>query len=201
MSWLDALGWAGSVVLVWSLLQARILRLRVLNLIGSLILLVFNALIEVWPMVALNTVLAGINIFYLVRLVRTRHDENTYAVVEVDARDKLLRHMLDVHAADIAAFFPGFRWNPDRLAFVVMRDDETVGVVLVRDAGDGVAQVELDYVTQRFRDFTPGEFVYKRSKLFTERGFRKVVTPHGMVAPYYGRLGFRREGDAFVLDL
>jgi hypothetical protein len=73
--------------------------------------------------------------------------------------------------------------------------------VLVREAGNGVAQVELDYVTPRFRDFTPGEFVYRRSHLFTERGFRRVVTPPGMVAPYYPRLGFRRAGDAYELDL
>jgi len=201
VSWLDALGWAGSALLVWSLLQARILRLRTLNLIGSLILLVFNALIQVWPMVALNAVLAGINIFYLVRLLRTRHDEKAYQVVEIAAEDNLLRHVLELHAGEIAAFFPGFRWRPDRLAFLVLRNDEIVGVVLVRDAGNGVAQVELDYVTQRFRDFTPGEFVYKRSRLFTEHGFRKVVTPPDMVTPYYGRLGFQREGDAYVLEL
>jgi hypothetical protein len=194
-------GWAGSAVLVWSLLQSRILRLRVLNLIGSGILLVFNAILHVWPMVGLNAVLGAINVFYLVKLVRTRHDEKTYTVVEVDAQDNFLRHVLEVHASDIACFNPRFEWSPDQLAFLVLRDDETVGVVLVRDAGDGVARVELDYVTQRFRDFTPGEFVYKRSRLFTERGFRKVITPPGMLAPYYDRLGFRREGASFALDL
>ncbi len=201
MSWLDALGWAGSAVLVWSLLQARILRLRALNLIGCVVLLVFNALIEVWPMVALNAVLGGINIFYLVRLLRTRHDERIYQVVEVGAEDGVVQHVLGLHGAEIQAFFPGFALRPDRMAFLIMRNDEIVGVVLVRDAGDGVAQVELDYVTQRFRDFTPGEFVYKRSHLFTERGFRKVVTAPNMVTPYYGRLGFRREGDVYVLEL
>jgi hypothetical protein len=61
--------------------------------------------------------------------------------------------------------------------------------------------VELDYVTPRFRDFSPGEFVWRRSGLLRDAGFRKVITPPGMVAPYYERLGFRREEDAFVLDL
>lgn len=201
MNWLDALGWAGSALLVWSLLQGRILRLRALNLIGCFVLLAFNALIAVWPMVALNAVLAGINIYYLVKLLRTRHDEKTYQVIEVGAGDNVLRHLLDLHAEEIAAFFPGFRPAAGRLAFLVMRGDEIVGMVLVRDAGDGVAQVELDYVTHRFRDFTPGEFVYKRSQTFTERGFTKVLTPPGMVAPYYDRLGFRREGGIYVLDL
>ena len=44
-----------------------------------------------------------------------------------------------------------------------------------------MAQVELDYVTPRFRDFTPGEFVFRRSGLFRDRGFRQVLTPPGMV--------------------
>ena len=70
----------------------------------------------------------------------------------------------------------------------------------MRDAGDGVAQVELDYVTPRFRDFTPGEFVYRRSGLFRDRGFRRVVSPR-MVTPYYDRVGFRRDGDVYVLDV
>jgi hypothetical protein len=74
-------------------------------------------------------------------------------------------------------------------------------VVLVRDAGGGVAQVELDYVTPRFRDFSPGEFVYRRCGLFRDRGFRTVVTPAGMVAPYYDRLGMRRDGETYVLDV
>jgi hypothetical protein len=73
-------------------------------------------------------------------------------------------------------------------------------VVLFRVDG-GTARVELDYVTHRYRDFTPGEFVYRRSSLFTDRGCTTVVTPPGMVSPYYERLGFRRDGDSYVLDL
>jgi hypothetical protein len=208
VSWLDIVGWTGSALLVWSLLQARILRLRALNLVGCLILIGYNAAIGVWPMVGLNVVLAVINVWYLAHMLATRHDERAYQVVEVGTDDDFLAHVLRVHADDIARFNPGFEWPgepagdaPGRCAFVVVRGDEVVGVVLVRAVGTDLAQVELDYVTQRFRDFTPGEFVYRRSRLFTERGFRQVVTPPGMVAPYYDRLGFRRTGDSYVLDL
>ena len=68
-------------------------------------------------------------------------------------------------------------------------------------ACDGTAQVELDYVTPRFRDFSPGEFVFRHSSLFRNQGFREVLTPPGMVAPYYQRLGFTPAGDRFRLDL
>lgn len=203
MTWLDAIGWLGSALLVWSLLQSRLLRLRALNLIGCVVLIGFNAAIEVWPMVGLNVVLAVINIWFLAQMVSTRHDDKAYQVVAVGVADEILAHVLDRHTDDIARSHPRFRradGGPDRSAFLIVNGDEIVGVVLFRMV-DGVARVELDYVTQRYRDFTPGEFVYRRSQYFTDRGCRSVVTPPGMVAPYYDRLGFRRDGDSYVLDL
>ncbi len=204
MGWLDALGWAGSALLIYSLLQARVLRFRVLNLIASLVLAVFNALLGIWPMVAMNSVLAVINVWFIRKLMRERHDERAYQVLEVGTTDAYLNHTLRVHGADIGRIFPNFDWDaagPGQSAFLIQHGDETVGVVIIRDAGDGVAQVELDYATPRFRDFTPGEFVYRRSGLFQDRGFSRVRTPPGMVAPYYGRLGFQQDGDSYSLTL
>jgi hypothetical protein len=204
MGWLDVLGWVGSALLVFSLMQARVLRFRLLNLVACLILVIFNGLLGIWPMVAMNVALAGINLWFIRKLISERHSEVAFEVLEVGPFDEYLRHTLRVHANDIQRFQPGFVWKPSasgRSAYLVQRGDETVGVVLVRDAGGGVAQVELDYVTPRFRDFSPGEFVFRRSGLFRDRGFRTVVTPAGMVGPYYDRLGMRREGESYVLDV
>jgi hypothetical protein len=204
MTWLDALGWAGSALLVYSVMQARVLRFRVLNLIACVVLTVFNGLLGIWPMVGMNVALAAINLWFIRKLVSERHDEKAFQVLEVGANDEYLRHVLRVHGEDILKFQPNFVWDgaaPGRSAYLIQHGDETVGVVLIRDDGDGVARVELDYVTQRFRDFSPGEFVWRRSGLLKEEGFRKVVTPPGMVAPYYDRLGFKQELDHFVLEL
>jgi hypothetical protein len=204
MSWLDALGWAGSALLIFSLMQARVLRFRVLNLVACLILIVFNAILQIWPMVAMNVVLSLINLWFIRKLVGDRHDEHAFEVLEVGPTDEYLRHVLRVHHADILKHQPDLLWDgaaPGRRAYLVERGDETVGVVLAREEDDGVLQIELDYVTPRFRDFSPGEFVWRRSSLLREQGYRKVVSPPAMVAPYYDRIGFRREADAFVLDL
>jgi hypothetical protein len=202
---LDVIGWAGSALLVWSLLQSRLLRLRALNLVGCLVLIGFNAAVGVWPMVGLNVVLAVINVWYLWRMLATRHDDKVYQVVEVRTDDAFLTHVLHTHRDDIASFIPGFGTEtltrPDSAAFLIVNVDEVAGVVVFHAAGDGVAQVDLDYVVERYRDLTPGEFVFRRSGYFTDRGCRAVITPPGMRSPYYGRLGFRRTGDSYLLEL
>ncbi|WP_310526331.1 hypothetical protein [Nocardioides sp.] len=201
--WLDILGWGGSALLVYSLLQSRLLRLRILNLAACVILTVFNGALAVWPMVGMNIVLAAINLFFIVTMLRDRHDEAAFEVLEVRPDDEYLRHTLRVHGPDILRFNPEFVHDPSadaQHAYLIQKGDETVGVVLLDDEGD-TAQVRLDYVTPRYRDFSPGEFVWRRSGMLADEGFRRVVTPPRMVGAYYDRVGFRRDGDSWVLDL
>ncbi|MFD2024865.1 hypothetical protein [Promicromonospora aerolata] len=205
--WLEIAGWAGSALIVLSLTQARVLRFRWLNLTGSLVATAYNAILGIWPFVAMNAAISLINVYWLRRLDRERHDAAVYEVVEVAPDDAYLLHVLRTHAADIATFAPRFEPVPapeeQRCAFLVQRGDETVGVVEVRDAGDGVGVVALDWVTRRFRDFTPGEFVYRRSGIFAAKGFDRVVVPQADRSDlaYLRGVGFRPEGSAWVRDV
>lgn len=203
MSWLEVAGWVGSVLVVVSLTQARVLRFRVLNLTGALIATAYNAAIGVWPFAFMNAAITLIDVYWLVRLLRERHDEHAYAVVEVAPGDAYLGHVLAVHRDDIARYAPAFRLEGaagQRAAFLVVRGDETVGVVVVRPLGGGDGEVELDWVTPRFRDFTPGEFVYRHSGVFAAHGLSRLVVrdPAPASRPYLERVGFRRDDEVWA---
>lgn len=199
--WLDVLGWSGSALLVYSLMQARVLRFRVLNLIACLVLTVFNGLLEIWPMVAMNVVLCAINVWFIAKLVGARDDDRVFEVLEVRPDDAYLFHVLVGNSADIVRFQPDFDApHPDDTVYLVQKGQETVGVVVLRVI-DGTAQVRLDYVTPRFRDFSPGRFVWRNLQRLREADVRRVVTSPEMVAPYYEKVGFRAEGQSYVLDL
>ena len=203
---LEIIGWVGSVLVVVSLMQARVLRFRWLNFAGSVIATAYNTVVGIWPFAAMNGVIAVIDAYWLWRLTRERHDADVYEVVPVGAGDHYLRHVLGVHAGDIARYYPSFGLPGDapgdapaaaagrRWAYLVLRGDETVGVVVVRDAGDGVGEVELDWVTPRFRDFAPGEFVYRRSGAFAGTGLHSLVVAEDArdTGPYLERVGFAR---------
>jgi hypothetical protein len=204
--WLDIFGWVGSALVVWSLMVARVLRFRWLNFVGAIIATVVNGLIALWPFFAMNLAIALIDAYWLWKLYHTRHDETTYEVIEVPVDDAYLQHVLHAHAEDIVAFSPSFTLargpDEDRFAYLVLRGDETVGVVEVADEGDGTGRVVLDWVTKRFRDFTPGEFVYRRSGIFAGKGFARLVVGAGQHDDQYlQRVGFRRDGDLWVREL
>lgn len=204
MPLLEIIGWAGSVLVVVSLMQARVLRFRVLNLVGSAIATGYNAWVGIWPFAAMNGVIAVIDLYWIWRLLRERHDTDAYRVVEVGPQEAYLRHVIAVHAEDIARFYPGYTADEDaRWAYLVLRGDETVGLVVLRDSGGGVGEVLLDYVTPRFRDFTPGEFVYHRSGALAGTGLRELtVTPAGgTLDDYLDRVGFTRQDGVWRREL
>lgn len=209
---LEIIGWVGSALVVVSLMQARVLRFRWMNLAGSVIATAYNAVVGIWPFAVMNGVIAIIDVYWLVRLTRERHDDDVYEVVPVGAGDHYLRHVLGVHADDIARYYPSFvlpgaaagtDGAPARWAYLVLRGDETVGVVVVRAAGSDVGEVELDYVTPRFRDFTPGEFVYRRSGVFAGTGLRSLVIADDArdTKDYLERVGFEQVGGRWRRDV
>ena len=205
--WLEVIGWVGSILVVLSLMQARVLRFRWMNLIGAVIATGYNAWVGVWPFAAMNAAISIIDVYWLIRLYREAHDEAAYDVVEVASGDAYFQRVVAVHASDIARSQPAFSAaaaaGEDRSAFLVVRGDETVGAVVIRDGGGGTAVVELDWVTPRFRDFTPGQFVYRDSGALPAAGFRHLtLTPHEATdTEYLRRTGFHLKGDRWEMDL
>jgi len=205
--WLEAFGWIGSILVVWSLMQARVLRFRWMNFIGAFIATIYNAAIGIWPFFAMNLAITIIDAFWIWKLSRERHDDAVYKVIPVAADDAFLQHVLATHADAIAKDQPNFAASPAagsrRAAFLVVRGDENVGVVAIKDEGAGVGLVELDWVKPTFRDFTPGEFVYRESHALADAGFSKLeVSPTPATdGAYLTRMGFESRDDRWVRDL
>ncbi|MBX9246512.1 hypothetical protein ICW40_17100 [Actinotalea ferrariae] len=204
---LEVVGWLGSALLVVSLLQTRVMRFRVLNTVSCVVLIGYNAAVGVWPMAAMNVVLVAINLGVIARMVRRRHDDRTYDAVPIGLDEPFLRHLLERHAGDIRTFNPDLPSDVAAAcdhAFVVSTADTVVGVVLTR-AGDRPAeqQVVLDYVLPAYRDFTPGEFVFRPDGPFAALGTRRVVASPGMAASerYLRAVGFVEQDGRRVLDL
>lgn len=77
--WIEVFGWIGSGLLIVSLLQSKMLVLRVINSIASAMLVFYNILVETWPMVAMNAAVILINAWHIWKITRERRAERETA--------------------------------------------------------------------------------------------------------------------------
>ncbi len=70
--WIEVFGWIGSALLIVSLLQGKMLALRIINTVASAMLVLYNVLVETWPMVGMNAAVIVINAWHIWKITRER---------------------------------------------------------------------------------------------------------------------------------
>lgn len=200
--WFQTIGWIGSALVVFSLTQAEksLLRFRWLNLLGAVIATIWNFIAGAWPFVAMNGAITIIDAVYIGRLNRKKHDDQAYHVVEVAPTSAYLDNLLETNQVDIAKYanydlVRRTETASSRSAFLVLSGNETIGVLEVEDTGNGVGTLVLDWVNPKYRNFTPGEFVFQQSGIFADKGFDRLIVPPALSADngtkeYLQRVGF-----------
>ena len=210
--WLEVFGWFGSALLIFSILQTKFLRFRILNGIASAVLMAYNAFLGVWPAVAMNAVLVVINAYFIVKLIGDRRRAKAFTFA--DAAPSMVEWFLARHGTDVEAFHPGLAdrlASPGARACVLFHEDEAIGLVAFEMDGAGAAgkgaqrsdgqtatpagtQAELlaDYVIPSYRDYAPGAFVYSADGPLVAAGASEVraSAPVESVAKYLRNLGF-----------
>ncbi len=167
----ELFGYLGSALVVISMLMTSVIRLRVINTIGSIIFAIYALIIHSYPTALMNFFLVGINVYQLLRL---RNTANNYHMVEVGTADRYLDFLLSYYESDINTFFPDFkeRRAETDAAYMVCLDSETVGVTMGKHLGETTLELFLDYSTPAYRDCSVGQYLYSQLK---ELGIKELV--------------------------
>ena len=161
---IEAVGYLGSALVVMSLLMTRILRLRLIGLMGSTTFLLYGLLIGSVPIVITNAVIIGINATFLWRATRVKE---WFSLLEVGPDSRYLEEFLRFHHDDILTYQPDWSGivGDEDLAVLVLRDMQPAAAV-VGSFGSGVMELKLDYAIPRFNDYRMGRFLYESNAQF-----------------------------------
>lgn len=193
---IEIVGYLGSVLVVVSMLMSSVVKLRIINMIGSIVSGVYALIVGAFPLVLMNGCLIIINIYNLHKLLKSDHQ---YDLVEGNGDDTFLLHILEHYKEDIKTYFPEFVWKKGGFdaVYMVFCDAVPAGVLIGKMKMDGEMQVLLDYSTPTYRDCSVGEYLY--SKL-PERGVSKLVFSDKSQEHegYMKKMGFVQENGVFV---
>ncbi|MDX2378611.1 MAG: YgjV family protein [Acidimicrobiia bacterium] len=198
-TWVEALGYASSALIILSITQTSILRLRLLGLAGSFTFLVYSLAIGAYPIAVVNVVAAGIHIWYLRKLIR--HKDEVFRVLHVLPSSRYLLDFLDFYDDEIRnGLHHDFVYAPtdEQIAAFILRDMVPAGLLIGHRVDDGTFRVDLDFVIPQYRDFKIGGYVFSPdSELFTETPPTCVWTDASNPdhARYLRRMGFIEHAD------
>lgn len=196
---IEVVGYLGSALVLISFLMSSVVKLRVINTIGSSIFAVYAIIIQSYPTALMNGCLAAINIYYLVRVKKTdRH----YDLIEGKAGDAFLQYILAYYQEDIRTYFPDLSIDDSWIdqIFIVCCDAVPAGVMLGRLKNEGTIDIVLDYSIPAYRDCSVGKYLYSQ---LAAKGFRKIVFcgNYEKHEGYLKKMGFGKENGRYTKNI
>lgn len=196
---IEIFGYIGSALVVVSMLMSSIVKLRIVNTIGSIVSGTYALIVGALPLVLMNACLIVINAYNLIKLLKSKQ---VYDLVEGSTDDALVIYFLERYEDDIRECFPGFEKEDayGKKAYIVCCDGNPAGV-LVGEEKFGEINVLIDYSTPAYRDCSVGTFLYSKllakkiNKLVYAQQFTKVHVS------YMNKMGFVQEKGVYVKHL
>lgn len=196
---IELFGYFGSFLVVFSMLMSSVVKLRIINAIGSVVSGIYALICGAYPLVLMNTCLIVINLYNLYKLLKT---EQEYEMVEAKKGDALLEYFLERYQEDMQKYFPKFTREEDYAkAYVVCCNGNPAGVLLGNIKSESTLDIVVDYSIPLYRDCSVGKYLYAR---LTSRGidtleYRQKETQEHIA--YMKKMGFVKKEQVYVCNL
>ncbi len=194
--WVEILGYVASALILISMMMSSILRLRIINVVGSTLFAVYGLIIESYPVFIVNGAIALTNVYYLAKFFTVKE---VFKTIEVRGNNLYLKEFLEFYRDEIKKYFPHFKYEPEknRYSFFILRNMNVAGIFMAREFSPGTLWITLDFATPEYRDFKVGRFVYTEyAKKFLADGFTRLITkesPQKSHQRYLSKMGFKKE--------
>lgn len=196
---IEIAGYVGSALVVVSMLMSSVVKLRLINTVGSMISATYALIIHSYPLALMNICLIVINIYNLVKLLKS---DQQYDLINGKEDDRFLDYFLDHYREDILKYFPANTLSLEKAdeIYMVCCNAAPAGVLLGTKKAAGELELMLDYSTPVYRDCSVGKFLYAK---LAEQGYKKLVCtqPKEEHKSYLTKMGFVNENGVYVKAL
>ena len=133
---LEIFGYIGTALVILSMMMTSVIKLRIFNMCGALISLIYAVCVNTWPVAVLNACLLCINLVQTVRQLSKREE---LTLLSVGKEDVTLQHLLRVWSADLEKCHPDFNFQATEgaRAHILYEGQQAIGFWI--DTQDGKA--------------------------------------------------------------
>ncbi len=195
---IELIGYLGSILVLISMLMSSVIKLRIINTVGSIIFTFYAFAIQTYPTAILNVILVGVNIYNIIKLLKSTKQ---YDLVEVKAEDSFTGYFIEHYKKDIGLYFPEFKKDASLYdtSYIVCCNADPAGILLGKKNGEEI-EISLDYTTPMYRDCSVGKFLYAELE---KKGIKKLVykTADKKHAEYLKKMGFSKNEEGYIKEI
>lgn len=193
--YIELFGYLGSVLVVVSMLMSSVIKLRIINIIGSTISGTYAFIIGSFPLVLMNTCLIIINVYNILKL---KKESRKYEIVKGDTVDSFFKYFVDHYGDDIKNYFCDFEKDKvfGNTVYYVFCNEAPVGLFIGNKRNDEV-DIVLDYTVPAYRDCSVAKFLYIAIK---KDGINKLTieNPSEKHVLFLEKMNYKREEKKYV---
>ena len=199
---LEWIGYIGSIIIFVSLLMNSIIKLRLINLLGSLMFSFYGFAIGSLPTGIMNLGISFINLYYLFII----YNKKEYMrILPITKEDDFLNAFLRFHIKDINNFFNVEidKLKKAEIKFLILRDMNPAGVFICEKVEEHVYNIKVDYVIPRYRDFKSGMYLFQSQvDYFKASNIKKLISKafNKKHAAYLKKIGFKKTNSNSIFD-
>lgn len=197
--WVEYFGTAMSIIIAVSLMQKNIRWLRIINAAGALGFAVYGVLISALPVIALNSFIVVIDLWFLLKM---RNADDRFDFLTVDGLKSIyIRKFIEFHMDDITSFFPDFNAEDRELVkgCLILRDVIPVSIILYRlDEEKKNGEIIIDYSVPSHRDRSNARYFFDYVLRHVELGEAERLTAvagSSSHEKYLKHMGFKAVSD------
>lgn len=204
MNWIEWIGYAASFAILISLIMTSVFKLRVINMVGAILFVIYGLVIKAYPVAFMNGAIVLVNIYYLRQMLLQR--DSYFSVMEVASSNRYIQQFLNFYIKDIRDFLPNFcaaSIQKDE-CWILLRDMKVAGVFMGSRQDDSTLEIHLDYILPEYRDLKAGRFLYESNKeIFTQKSYEKLIAHAGSEKhnKYLKKMGFESANSHYEKDL
>lgn len=193
---IELIGYLGSILVAISLMMRNILKLRIINMTGAFIFIVYSLIIQAYPVFLVNLVIFFINIYFLYEIMTKQED---FSVIWIkDKNSPIFQKFIEYYHDDIKKFFPNFTLDTinEGKILLILRNMVPVGIFVSKPIDEKRIEIVIDYIIPAYRDFKNAYFVYKQEiEKYKAEGYDTFIThtKNGIHKKYLLKIGYEQD--------
>ena len=193
--YIELFGYLGSFLVVVSMLMSSVIKLRIINIIGSTISGTYALIIGSFPLALMNICLIIINAYNILKL---KKESRKYEIVKGDSQENFFKYFVDRYGDDIKKHFGDF--NAKKISgntvYYVFCNEAPVGLFVGNNKNKNV-EIVLDYTVPDYRDCSVAKFLYIAMK---KNGIDRLEMKNPSIKhiEFLEKMGYSREENSYV---